>query len=300
MRLPRLDFAGARHHVMNRTAHNRVVFDGGAADALFLEVLSAFPKRFGVRVHGFALMPNHYHLLVTSDRGQLSRAMRHLGSEFTRRLNRLVGGEGPVFRGRFHNRIVDTEAYWQHVLLYLHLNPVRAGLSSPEQAAGTSHRIYIGEQEAPEWMDVAELHDAFGTGEAYLEAYQGVLGGTLTLPDGFEPERFWAPNRTGSVTTPLPGPYSLADALQDVCRVTGLDVDGVLTVPRGRKGNPANWLAAWWMNERGIDHGSIRRALHTTHSTVSLRIRRVEERRTSDPELSAWTAALIEGWVANE
>lgn len=297
MRLPRLDFPGARHHVMNRTAHGRRIFDDVEARALFLDTLEAFPKRFGVHVHGFALMPNHYHLMLGSERGQLSRAMRHLGSEFTRQLNRVQGGRGPLFRGRFHNRVVDSDAYWRHLLLYLHLNPVRAGLTDLDRAEGTSHAIYLGRSAAPAWMRTDELTEAFGSVEAYLDAYQGLHEGTVEPPDSFDAERLWAPNKTGALTNEQRRPYTLAQALEDVCAVSGLDVDGVLASPRGRGGNPVNWLAAWWMNERGIDHGSIRRALHTSHSAVSLRIRRIEERKGTDPKIREWTRALADRWI---
>ena len=59
MRFPRLDFASARHHVMNRGARRKPIFFDDESRALFLGVLSEFPARFVVRMHGFALMPNH-------------------------------------------------------------------------------------------------------------------------------------------------------------------------------------------------------------------------------------------------
>ena len=59
MRLPKLDFASARRRVMNRGVRREPIFFYDESRALFLSVLTEFSKRFGVRVHGFALMPNH-------------------------------------------------------------------------------------------------------------------------------------------------------------------------------------------------------------------------------------------------
>ena len=143
---------------MNRGARKAPVFIEPEARQLFLDVLAELPTRFAVRVHAYALMPNHYHLLLESQTGKLSRAMRHLGGEFTRRLNQRRQWDGPLFRGRFHSRLVDTAPYWNHLLLYVHLNPVRAGLTGAD-AGWTSHRAYTGAEPCPAWL----------TTEAFLE-----------------------------------------------------------------------------------------------------------------------------------
>ena len=68
--------------------------------------------------------------------------------------------------------------------------------------------------------------------------------------------------------------FALADALEQVCVVTGLDLDAVLAVPRGRVPNPANWLAAWWLSRGcGLPHGRIASAMATGHTGVSRKIR---------------------------
>jgi len=85
MRFPRLVFAGARRRVMNRGARLEPVFLDDESRALFLGVLSEFSARFCVRVHGFARMPNHYHLMLDSVTGDLPRAMRDLGGSYSQR-----------------------------------------------------------------------------------------------------------------------------------------------------------------------------------------------------------------------
>ena len=269
---------------------------------LFLDVLAELPERFRICIHGYALMPNHYHLLLESVTGELPRAMRHLGGEFTRRLNEIQRWDGPIFRGRYRNRIVGTDAYWRHLLVYVHLNPLRAGLGQTDPAAWTSHSAYTGEVARPPWLTTAELQGLFGTQQAYQESYQSGATGELVVPDDFDPKRLWVPHSTGTVAVPDADEplWQVADALAAVCAATGLSLEELLTTPVGRKGNPANWLAAWWMSRHcGIAHGEIYRALGASHVIISKRIKRVEERQDSDPQLRGWILALRKGLTGN-
>lgn len=295
MRLPRIDFAGARHHVMNRGARHADVFVDDECRALFLDILSELPTRFGVRIHGYALMPNHYHLLVESVTGRLPRAMRHLGGEFTRRLNLTHKWDGPLFRGRYHNRLVNTDAYWRDLLIYVHLNPARSGFTPITSSDWTSHLAYTGAATRPDWLHTAELQSLYGSVGQYEAEYARTLtGGAPASPD-FDPTRLWAPHSTGVVAVPdLHSPlWEVADALEAVARVTGLTVHEVIAVRMGRTGNPANWVAAWWMSRHcGIAHGAICSALGASHAVVSRRIATVEARLGVDRTLSKWARQL--------
>ena len=279
---------------MNRGARREDVFVDDDSRAVFLSVLQDLP-RFSVRLHGYALMPNHYHLLLESLTGELPRAMRHVGAEFTRRLNRIHRWDGPVFRGRYHNRLVDTETYWRHLLVYVHQNPLRAGVGPVEDPLWTSHAAYVGLVARPSWLETAELQGLFGSAAGYAEYYQSVCSGQAVLPPDFDPKGLWAPHSTGVVAVPnLAAPlWQIADGLKAVSAVTGQRLPDLMSAQRGPRGNPANWLAACWLSRHcGVDHGRIAAALAATHATVSQRIAKVELRRHSDRQLQAWIVAL--------
>ena len=112
---------------MHRGARRAPIFVRDADCVLLLDTLGDVVDRFGLEVHAYSLMPNHYHLLVCTPAGNLSRAMRHLNGVYTQRLNRLHDWDGPVFRGRFKSQLVTEEAYRRELVAYIHLNPVRAG-----------------------------------------------------------------------------------------------------------------------------------------------------------------------------
>lgn len=157
-RRKRIDFPGAHHHVMSRGARRQPVFLNEAHYALFLALLSELPERFSVAIHGFALMPNHFHLMIVSLFGFLSKAMAYLLSRYTMEVNKKHAWDGPLFRGRFHSLPVEREEHWMHLLPYLHYNPVRAGLvDKPNQWPWTSHRFYSGQLDPPPWLKIGTL-----------------------------------------------------------------------------------------------------------------------------------------------
>lgn len=302
MRLPRLDYPGARHHVMNRGARHEPVFRDEEDRRLFLQVLSELPLRFGVRVHAYALMPNHYHLLLESLGGRLPRAMRHLGGEFVRLLNARNRWDGPVFRGRYRNRLVGTEAYWRHLLFYVHLNPSRAGLTDPTAAAWTSHRAYVTPSSAPGWLETRELLDLCGGAREYLRRYRGVADGSEKAPAEFDPKRLWTPDFTGTTDfRSLAAPdLRIADALVTVSSVVGKSVPELVHSALGPRGNRDKWLTAWWLSRgRGISHGAIGRVLGVSPQTLSQRIARVERALKQDQEAQAWIRTLRELLTGN-
>jgi hypothetical protein len=61
-RATRVDFPGAWNHVLNRGVERRTIFPARRCCERFIELSSSLPKRFGVRLHGYVLMGNHYHL----------------------------------------------------------------------------------------------------------------------------------------------------------------------------------------------------------------------------------------------
>ena len=166
----RLDFPGAKHHVMNRGLRKGAVFIDDWCCEEFICLLPEAVERHGIVVYGYALMPNHYHLLLGSPHGNLSLAMAFISSSFSRRLNDRYHWDGSVFRGRYHNRVVTEPEHWHHLLAYIHLNPVKANLVMKlEQSRWTSHGAYSGELCCPEWLHTEALLSELGGPHGYRQ-----------------------------------------------------------------------------------------------------------------------------------
>jgi len=91
----RSEYTNAWYHVMNRGSGYRDIFCNDNHRMLFLDLLSEISKMFGVEIHGFCLMDNHYHLLVRTPASNLQRVMRHLNGVYTQRYNRMEETDGP-------------------------------------------------------------------------------------------------------------------------------------------------------------------------------------------------------------
>ena len=89
------------YHVLNRGIDGRQLFPDEYANEHFLELLESMPERFGLLIHAFVLMGNHYHLQIETLKPELSRAIQWLNLSFSSWYNRLHRRRGPLFQGRF-------------------------------------------------------------------------------------------------------------------------------------------------------------------------------------------------------
>ena len=164
----RIEFDGAWYHVMNRGAGRRAVFREPGHYELFLALLAQIGERFGVETHAYCLMGNHYHLLLHTPHGGLGRGMRHLDGLYTQRLNRLLGTDGPLFRGRYKAILVDADSYLTQVSRYVHRNPLEAGLVKRlSDYRWSSYPCYVGARRGPDWLNRDAVLEAVGGPQAY-------------------------------------------------------------------------------------------------------------------------------------
>ncbi len=140
----RIEFEDAYYHVMNRGARRCDIFDDDIDRRSFLDILGEASQRFSLEVHAYCLMNNHYHLLLKTPRGNLSRIMRHINGVYTQRYNRRRKVDGSLFRGRYKAILVDSDSYLLHLSKYIHLNPLSANMvSSLEEYTWSSYLAYI-------------------------------------------------------------------------------------------------------------------------------------------------------------
>jgi REP element-mobilizing transposase RayT len=160
-----VEFAGAVYHVTARSNERKAIFHGQKDHKQFLEVLAEAELRFGWRLHAYCLMPNHYHLVVSTPRANLSRAMGWLQTTYTARFNarHRHRRRGPLFAGRYKAQLVQADEYGRWLVEYVHLNPVRprqkGGVIAVERRAElrrypwSSHLDYGGyRRNPPRWL----------------------------------------------------------------------------------------------------------------------------------------------------
>ena len=119
----RIEQPGAYYHVMNRgLARSRIFLNDDDREG-FLELLGETCKQWGIEVYAYCLMDNHYHLLLQTAQGNLSRVMRHVDGIYTQAFNRSHRREGPLVCGRDRALLMHAEGDFFPVATYLHPNP---------------------------------------------------------------------------------------------------------------------------------------------------------------------------------
>jgi len=124
----RFESANAFYHVFSRGNERRDIVQDDRDRQHFLDLLGVLTERFEAEPWAYVLMPNHYHLVLRTLRPNLSRAMQWLGVAYTNWFNARHARSGHLFQGRFKGFLVEDDSYLRRLLLYVHRNPLRAGL----------------------------------------------------------------------------------------------------------------------------------------------------------------------------
>jgi len=150
----RIERAGGWYHLTSRGNERRAIYRDNRDRAHFCELLGEMVARFRVRLHGFVLMDNHYHLIVELTEPNLSRTGQWLNVSYSVWFNRRHGRSGHLFQGRFQSVVVDPIPWGLELSRYVHLNPVRVG----RLGLGKTDRqqMRVGAREAPDARTVKE------------------------------------------------------------------------------------------------------------------------------------------------
>lgn len=120
----RKNFAGAKYHVTCRGNGRKPIFLAPEDWGRFREQLGHALACEGVRLHAWALMPNHYHLLVETPRANLPAFMRRLNTSYALYFRHKHQRPGHCFQGRYGAKLVGDDEYLLRLTRYIHLNPV--------------------------------------------------------------------------------------------------------------------------------------------------------------------------------
>lgn len=167
-RAERIQYEDAYYHVMNRgRERGRIsIFNSQEHFEVFLRTLEEAVERFGIVIHAYCLMTNHYHLLIQTPRANLSRAMRHINGVYTQRFNRLAKSDGPIFRGRFKSILIDSDAYLLQLSRYIHRNPIETKkpmVAALADYAWSSYPAYVNKAKSPLWLTREPIYQIIGS-----------------------------------------------------------------------------------------------------------------------------------------
>ena len=178
----RIEYPGACYHVFSRGNQKQPIFLSDDDRCFFLKCVREAHEKYGVIVHVYCLMPNHYHLILETPLGNLSNMMHFLNTAYTVYFNAKHKRSGHLFQGRYKSILIEAKSYAQELSKYIHLNPVRSEIVElPEQYPWSSYGYYRGAARSEKWLETALILSLFGehpeeARRAYLDFVIGGIG----------------------------------------------------------------------------------------------------------------------------
>lgn len=139
---------GVIFHVTTRTQGHEPWFTPGVRTRITEFIGEAF-RRSDADLMAYAVMPNHLHLVLRQGPSPLDVLMQPLLRRIALLVQRVHGTEGHVFERRYGDVPCRDPRHARNVIAYVHLNPVRAGLTTTASAyRWTTRALYSGEPAA--------------------------------------------------------------------------------------------------------------------------------------------------------
>jgi hypothetical protein len=157
-------------------------------------------EQYGVLIHTYCLMTNHYHLILETPEANLSRAVQWLNVSYASYFNRRHRYAGHLFQGRYKAIVVEADEYLSSLSRYIHLNPVRAKMAvHPWTYAWSSCQFFVRSGQSPAWLTIDRVLSGFGRSKRtmrkrYVEYLsesdplnpgEDIVGSSILGSDGF-------------------------------------------------------------------------------------------------------------------
>ena len=151
-RKPRIELAG-QYHVINRGVAQMRIFEEPADYEYFEELMCFYAKSFGITIHNYCLMSNHYHILLEIQSENLSKFMRQLNMNYSIYFNKKNKRTGHLWQGRFKSWYVTDEAYLYTLMCYIEQNPLKAKMVQDiKEYPYSSYHYFLDYKNIPECL----------------------------------------------------------------------------------------------------------------------------------------------------
>lgn len=141
-------------HITQRAAGKEPLFLEETDYVFLLWLLKEISASHHLKIYAFCLMPNHLHVLLSTEERNLYDAMRDLFARYAMRFNQKYGRRGHLFGGPYRQAVCLDDSYLVAASLYIHLNPVRANLAKvPQSYRWSSCRLYCDPKAKKSFVD---------------------------------------------------------------------------------------------------------------------------------------------------
>jgi REP element-mobilizing transposase RayT len=168
-RKSRIDAVGALQHIMVRGIERRKIFGNDIDRHHFIERLGKILLETGTSCYAWALIPNHFHLVLKTGPVPISTIMRRILTGYALWYNRKHKRHGHLFQNRFKSILCQEDEYLLELVRYIHLNPIRAGIVDDLMELGrypySGHSALLGKVEH-DWQNVEGILSIFSDNKA--------------------------------------------------------------------------------------------------------------------------------------
>jgi putative transposase len=170
----RIDYPDTFYHVLSRGNERREIFWDEKDYVRFLDTVGKMVERFKLEVHAYVLMKNHFHLLLHTREANLSRTIQWLGVSYSIWFNRRHQRSGHLFQGRFKSFLIENDHYFTSMCLYIHGNPLRAGIVKRlRDYRWSSYQAYADKTQEVTWLTTELVLGIYGgSRRRFLRAQQ--------------------------------------------------------------------------------------------------------------------------------
>jgi len=136
-------YEGALYHIYQRGNNKEFIFENDNIKTFILKYLKEYNKKFDYELLAYVIMDNHYHLLIKTNKADISTIMFNINNLLGKYVNGQLGRTGHAFDSRYRCKLVETDANLIWLLRYIHRNPVKAHICNDiNDYRWSSHNFY--------------------------------------------------------------------------------------------------------------------------------------------------------------
>ena len=170
-RKPRIELAG-KYHIINRGVAQMNIFKEPSDYEYFEELMCFYAKSFGITIHNYCLMGNHYHLLLEIQSENLSKFMRQLNMNYSIYFNKKYKRVGHLWQGRFKSWYITDESYLYTLMCYIEQNPLKANMVKDiAEYPYSSYHYFLNYKEISECLKESWIVENYKDDAESIEAF---------------------------------------------------------------------------------------------------------------------------------
>jgi putative transposase len=307
----RMNYPDTFYHVLSRGNERREIFREREDYEQFTDTVRRMVERFGIEIHGYVLMSNHYHLLVRTQHANLSKAIQWLGLTYSMWFNRRHRRSGHVFQGRFKSFVIENDRYLTAMCLYIHRNPIRARIvENLSDYPWSSYPTYVSARQSKPWLTTALVLGMYGwSQEQFVKAHLAYAGKEKSLLDDLRHGLFLGSARfvetwkkrlqqerhreKPQVRTALKE-QGISTAVEKVFVSLHVEAPSSLLKPLRREKRPNRDLAIYILCHLGLfGHAEIGRVFGVGYTSITEAVKRARSYMESDKQLREKVDSII-------